>query len=289
MNTAAIGKFLVLVLLAAGAGVVRPAPAWAAESYDNCTGFITSLPTTIATQGVWCLDRDLSTAISSGNAITVTTNNVTIECNHFKIGGLAAGPGTSAFGIRAIARLNTTVRNCNLRGFVTAVYLVGAGHLVEGSRFDGNTFSGIHLEGPGSMARNNLVLDTGGSTMDLGFAAGIWAEYGTDVVDNSISGVAGSGVNAGVAGIYTAHNGEGSVIGNRLRGLVASGTGFTRGIQNVGDSGRTAIRDNTIQGPGAGTGITCNSTQGSAQNNVIAGFPTGIQNCDASSNVVNPN
>ena len=39
-------------------------PASAAESYDGCSGFITVLPATIDTQGVWCLKQDLATAIA---------------------------------------------------------------------------------------------------------------------------------------------------------------------------------------------------------------------------------
>ena len=78
------------------AGLASPAST-AAESYDSCTGFIESLPATISTQGVWCLRRNLATAMTSGNAITITVNNVTIDCNDFKIGGLAAGtPWTPA-------------------------------------------------------------------------------------------------------------------------------------------------------------------------------------------------
>ena len=52
--------------------------AHAAQSLDTCAGFLDTLPTTISTQGVWCLRHDLSTNIASGNAITVATNNVTI-------------------------------------------------------------------------------------------------------------------------------------------------------------------------------------------------------------------
>jgi hypothetical protein len=61
-----------LVLLAAAAS-----PALAAESYDNCTGFIDPLPAVITTQGTWCLRKDLRTAVASGHAITIATNNVT--------------------------------------------------------------------------------------------------------------------------------------------------------------------------------------------------------------------
>lgn len=58
-------------------------------------------------QGVWRLRADISTAVSSGNAITVNSNNVIIDCNHFKPGGLAAGIGTQAIGIAGFDRLNT--------------------------------------------------------------------------------------------------------------------------------------------------------------------------------------
>ena len=76
-------------------------PASAAESYDNCAGFITSLPAVISSQGTWCMKQDLATAVTSGFVITVATNNVTIDCNNFKLGGLAAGAGTQASGIFA--------------------------------------------------------------------------------------------------------------------------------------------------------------------------------------------
>jgi hypothetical protein len=45
----------------------------------------------IGKQGVWCLRKDQSTANTSGSAITINTNNVTVDCNDFKIGELAAG------------------------------------------------------------------------------------------------------------------------------------------------------------------------------------------------------
>src|SRR6185369_12584927 len=93
----------------------------AAESYDNCSGTVASLPAVISTQGTWCFKQDLATSITFGNAITVTTNNVTLDCNNFKLGGLAAGVGTHAYGVYAggygAGRSNITVRNCNVRGF----------------------------------------------------------------------------------------------------------------------------------------------------------------------------
>src|SRR5690606_35026428 len=48
----------------------------AAETFDTCVGFIDSVPATITAQGTWCMDGNLGTSISSGNAITVATHNV---------------------------------------------------------------------------------------------------------------------------------------------------------------------------------------------------------------------
>src|SRR5688572_10806481 len=115
-------RLLIGLLLA----IAALTPAHAAESYDNCTGTITSLPVTISTQGTWCLTQNLSTAITVGVAITVAANNVTIDCNDFKVGGLAGGISTNALGIAAVNALNTTIRNCGIRGFVEGVRIIGA-------------------------------------------------------------------------------------------------------------------------------------------------------------------
>ena len=133
---------LALALLA---GLAAPVTATAAESYDGCSYTITSLPATLAQQGVYCLKSDLAAPLQSGAAITVAANNITIDCNGFKLGNLAAPPSTTAIGIHAEARQNTTVRGCNLRGYHTAISLTGAGHRVHDNRIDGSHRQGIFV------------------------------------------------------------------------------------------------------------------------------------------------
>src|SRR5688572_8652857 len=77
-------RLLAAALLAALL-LAATAPARAASAYDSCTGTIPALPATISTQGTWCLSKDLNTAVTTGNAITITANNVTIDCNGFKL------------------------------------------------------------------------------------------------------------------------------------------------------------------------------------------------------------
>jgi len=107
-------------------------PAHAAASYDNCTGFITSVPTLISKPGTWCLKQDVATSITSGNAITVSGEDVVLDCNGFRLDGLGGGAGTEAIGVFA-TRKKTTLRNCLIRGFYRGAWLNGPGgrNLVE--------------------------------------------------------------------------------------------------------------------------------------------------------------
>jgi hypothetical protein len=284
-------RILTCLALGMGAWLAMPTPAQAAQSYDNCTGFISSVPATITTQGTWCLDKDLATSMTAGYAITISANNVTIDCNHFKIGGLGAGAGTEAIGVFAWSRLNATVRNCNIRGFQVGLYFSdGGGHLVEDNSFDGNTLYGILVSSFGSTIRSNLVIDTGGSTAATGMAVGIHGANGADILDNTVNGVAPTGGNAYAYGIHSGYNG--SVNGNRVRALAPAGTGVAYGIFSDGP-GRDIIRGNDVQGPGpsvtGGVGIYCGSNAATTRDNVIAGFETGISTCLSSVDIVNPN
>jgi hypothetical protein len=285
---------LMLLSLAVLFGAARPAHA--AESYDNCTGFIITLPAIISTQGTWCLKQDLTTAIASGDAITISTNNVTIDCNNFKLGGLPAGTGTSAIGIYSLNRQNASVRHCNIRGFYRGIFFNssgggGGGNVIEDNRFDGNTFVGIDSQGDGSVIRRNHVFDTGGSTVSPNAVYALLAYGSVDVLDNTISGAAvGAGSNGSVYGIYTSGNSNGSVRGNRVRGLVKSGTGAEFAIYNFA-SDRIALHDNDLAGDATagGIGLICSSTNARARDNTINGFATAINGCgDAGGNDITP-
>ena len=70
-------RIFLLVLLLATAGVCR------GETFASCRGFIDSLPATITSGGTWCLDHDVATSMTSGAAIDIQSNNVTIDCNGF--------------------------------------------------------------------------------------------------------------------------------------------------------------------------------------------------------------
>jgi hypothetical protein len=213
-------RLIVVSLLLIGP-LALPKPTHAAQSYDNCAGFIDALPATISTQGVWCLKEDLSTNITSGNAITIATNNVTIDCNDFKIGGLAAGNASLAYGIFADGRQNTTIRHCNIRGFYEGIVLQeGAGHLVEDNRLDNNLETGLSVYGDNVRVRRNAVYDTGGSAGGT-LAAGIFASG--NIVDNIVSGVFADKPGGYLYGIRSSGFGA-QVLGNSVSGIAQTAT-----------------------------------------------------------------
>jgi parallel beta-helix repeat protein len=268
----------------------------AAQSYDNCAGFITSIPAVISTQGTWCMKQDLATAMTTGKAVTIAANNVTIDCNDYKLGGLAAGTATTAYGIYAVDRFNATVRHCNIRGFQIGLLLDASsssssgGHLVEDNRFDGNTYIGIFVKGDGSLLQRNRVFDTGGGTSFVhGF--GISTDYAVDILNNSVSGVtARTGGNGYAVGIDPENSPYGRIVGNSVSGLVKDGTGGGMGIYLINSSFRMAVHDNDIVGDGStGVGIDCPTANDRVRTNTISAFATGISGCsDDGGNIVSP-
>jgi hypothetical protein len=275
--------FIAIATLTAFGGVSSPAAA--AESYDACVGFIDALPATITTQGIWCLRQNLDTSAASGNMIDIQTNNVTIDCNGFRIRGSGGGAATTAVGIYAESRLNLAIRHCTIRGFLVGIELVGGSdYIVENNLLDQSRFIGIDAAGAASVVRRNTVVNTGGSP-STGQAYAIYAEG--DVIDNVVDGVYGADsiTNFGAIGIYSPTDIDinfGMVIqGNRIRNLTPKGTGQAIGINSNGLG--VAVRDNAIGQPisTTGFGIACSDNRSHLRDNVVRNYATGIQmTCD---------
>lgn len=266
-----------------------------AETYDTCVGFIESIPTTISTQGVWCLKKDLGTDIRSGAAITIASNNVTIDCNQFKLGGLAAGKNSQASGIHATSRQNISVRNCTIRGFYSGVSIEGAdgaGHLIEDNRLDANLHHGISVHGENNLVRRNMVYNTGLSALS-DTAYGIHAQ-GADIIDNVVSGLTVD------SELFTARyifgivaRGDGvQVSNNRVRGLnrgYNTTGGYAWGI-DAAYSSNARISDNHVSAGGTQQrGIwVMNGANTICKRNTVFTFHDALTNCiDGGGNIAN--
>jgi hypothetical protein len=259
----------------AGFGLL-PSPGGAETT--ECT-VISSAPFTITVQGVYCLKSDLATALATGNAISVNTNNVTIDLNGYKIGNLAAGSGTFASGIRATSRDNVTVRNGTIRGFFEGVRLTGNGHVVEDLRADGNTTYGIRTSGTGNVVRRNHVVNTGGSTYYPSNSA--WGMEcdgaGSRVLDNQIVGTWAVGA-GNTRGLDIGSANGAIVMGNNISNSTAD-SGLVTGIFFAG---RGVLESNRVVGP-AGSGDAISINGGSAAvciGNRSVGYSRVIFQCD---------
>ena len=234
-----IARFSTLLILMA---LGSPAQA---ETVD-CTP-VTSLPVTISAQGIYCLTGNLATSQTSGNAITINANNVTLDLNGWKVGGQAAGPGTMATGIYSEAA-NVTVKNGIVRGFIAGVSLRGRGATVQGITADQNTRVGIYVEGQGSLVQGNQVVDTGGST---------------EAQNSSAMGI-------GVMG-------SGSLVQNNLvSGLMAVGSASEYGVFFYGGAVQSTARNNIVNDAARPTG-------GGSSNGVMMQGPSAVA---VSSNIV---
>lgn len=273
----------------------------AAAETINCVN-ITSTPAVITTQGVYCLKQHVTSALASGSGITISTNNVTIDCNEFKIGNLAAGPTTNAVGISADSRLNVTIRNCGIRGFRTGVQLINGDYRVEDNRFDLNTQTAVHVTGDGSAIRRNEIVSTGNTSVGgVSQFHGILAGGDIDIIDNNINDVsATSGSNGNAYGIRTDDMDSGAIRGNRVRNLASDGTGARRGIWNQNGNRNTVESNNVVMSGGligADAAIRCGDgliLSGASRNNTVLGTGVlgtalGLVNCTSvAGDYVNP-
>ena len=267
-----------LLLLVLGFALV--APVQAAESYDNCTGVITSLPATVSTQGVWCLQDNLSTGITTGAAITVAANNVTIDCNEFKIGGAAGGPATNAIGISANNRANLIVRRCFVRGFLDGIRLSGtsSGGLLEHNRLDANTSSGISLAGSNHQVLFNRIVDSGGRPGSVATNGILSTASESQITDNAIVGMTVDDINGHVTGI-TASGDASEVARNFVAGLIRPSLGGVTGIETGGAINSSIHRNQLLNGPER-SGTAINSTAGNqCGNNSHSNWDSGVVGC----------
>lgn len=274
-------------ILAAAAGLGW----WSCAAYAetiNCTA-INSLPVTISVSGIYCLKKDLGTSMTSGAAITINTNNVTIDMNGFRLGGLAGGPSSSAYGIVAQNRSNIEIRNGAVRGFWTAIQFSASvsggagGHLVRDMLIDGSIGNGVAFYGVRNSAlRNSRIFDIGlpDSTVQ---GVGVDVRNGamdTSIENNTISNVRSGAHAIGIA-IVSSHRTR--VVGNAVHHLSGPGpagtASATTGVQMLSAVG-ALVRNNDFMNADKGAAVAAtSSTKTFCADNTISGYTLGYLNC----------
>jgi len=249
----------------------------------NCTE-ITAIPMVITVQGVYCLKGNLATSLTVGNIIDIQTNNVTIDFNGFKLGGLAAGLSTTANGVFAQNRKNITLRNGSIRGFLRGIQLdqsgvgTSSGHLIEDMLLDGNRLVGVRASGSGLILRRNRVVNTGAGTIST-IANGIQLSNASKsvIVDNVVSGTTETAIARGIL-VFSSTDIE--VRNNSILGL---GDATQKLGIDLNTSTEIMVIGNRIIGTigNNSTAITNSSISVDVNciNNTVAGYNIGFANC----------
>lgn len=284
-------------LLVSALALIAPTlpQAAAAQEPPSCT-VIASLPATITVGGNYCLAANAEVNMTTGAAITIGTNNVTLDCRDFTIANAANSDTGSSSGIAAVNRNNVHIRNCRIRGGFTQgifVYMPVGGpttsyyNRIEKNSITGPYLYGILAYGSAIEIRDNTIYDVGGQANAPAFgirvAGSNVSAYKFQVVErNLIAGTSSPFSNA--FGIYS-DNSIGSMFNNNTisgtYGLAPNFKGY--GIRIANGAGLT-IRGNIIGGGGQNNevGIQTPAEAGSCYDNQIRTWPTSTLGCDAS-------
>jgi hypothetical protein len=205
--------------------LVLAPPVLAAESYDGCTNFVTSLPATIPTPGTWCLTHDLSSA-ATFNVLEIAADDVVLDCSGFRIDGSPRAAGEYAVGIAAINRVRITVRNCQVRNFSEGIVVIAPQSTSGDHLIEDNLVSGVraHSANPGGIRSN--------------------VNYGGHIRGNLVRGVVRTGTGDLLFGVYVT---SGSV-GATIRGNTVVGDGTPNTIGVLCDSTKVVLKDNLVEG-----------------------------------------
>jgi hypothetical protein len=252
-----------------------------AQAETTLCNEIPSIPFVISTGGKWCLKKDLASAATSGAMITVNTNNVVIDMNDYKLGGLAAGGATTATGIRTTGRKNIEVRNGTIRGFQIGVDFVDAeGGVVEGVLLDANTAIGVRVaDSRRTVVRNNRILDTGLNGVSS-FAAAVRLQQGSQdslVENNYISGVLNSAL---AYGVHVSVSWRNTILGNTIQHVHAAVAAKSYGVYLESANG-TLVRRNDFMNADRGIAVTGDgaSTKSVCMENSVNGYSVGFVSC----------
>lgn len=226
---------------------------------------IESLPYTISASGSYKLGANLTTTATSGAAITVSADDVTIDLDGRWLSNAGAGLSSTCVGILAANRQNVTVKNGGITKFYKGisatdssslksdygshwlrdlmirdclymgVELQGSGNRVENSQISGtqgyagaanSLATGIDVQGPTTVLMRTLVRDTYGT--GTGIATGISMPThceGGVIVDCAVSN---QYVQANSRGIYVDGTGE-YIVEDNVVALFSTGITFTAG------------------------------------------------------------
>ncbi len=277
-----------LYLLAAAVLLGSPAVAFA----QDCTE-IAAVPATISAPGKYCLAKDFTINSTTAKAITINTNDVTLDCRGHMLKNTATSNAGSSAGIFLNSRNNVTIQHCRvIGGFQTGIdvfqnlsvanknYYIQ----VQDNYVAGPFWMGIRAYGSAVEVTGNKVYDIGGQLNQ--YAIGIRVG-GSSVANGFKMQVVRDNTVIGTNSPYSAAYGifsDGSIgaafLDNGVAGTTAATGKVAYGVYVGGQHNR--LSDNHITGTGAPgeVGIFTSDSTSSCFDNYLRAV-NWTQNCDA--------
>lgn len=242
------------------------------------------VPATLANPGRYCLADDL---VAPKAGITITGDNISLDCGGYAIDGSSHKPRSTARGIYAASSDNVRVENCIVKGFAEGIRLGGFGNSIQGNTVIASLAKGIMLVGDAGVISGNRVYDIGGSALAAWGTHGIYLSGSADISENIVAGItppAASRRNA--FGIYATTADASHFSRNIVRNVLGSG-----GAQGLGltlhNTSNAVVKENSLINPPESNGfaVQCTGTGNVVAANVFLGFSQGLtQQCSAVAN-----
>ncbi len=218
-----------------------PAPTMKTLAQIEARTPIASVPFTIAASGSYYLTTNLT--VSSGNAITVSANNVALDLNGFTLAS-TENPAALGYGIKLNSVTNITIVNGFISGGVTnngGVYggsgfaygILSVGSYPVNARVSGVSVSGCRYMGIG-LGYNNTVVES--CTVNTVGSYGISAQMVSDSTALNCGNTGVSATTANNCSGTSSGSGDGiyaTAIATGCYGYSASGTGVHAFIASV--------------------------------------------------------
>lgn len=267
----------------------------AAQGAPSCT-VLETLPATISSGGNYCLAANAEVNMTSGAAITINANDVTLDCRDFTISNAAASDAGTSAGVRAVNRHNVHIRNCRIMGGFTdgiAVSMPLNGQTssfynrIENNYIAGPYRYGIQAYGSAIEVRGNTIYDVGGQANSIAIGIRLGGSsvstFKFQVVERNLVAGTNSPYNNAYA-IYSDNSIGTMFLNNTISGTYGLAPNYKGyGIRVANGVGLT-IRGNIIGGGGRTNevGIQTPANGGWCYDNQIRTYPTATIGCDAS-------
>ncbi len=275
-----------LALIAAG---LAPSAALAA-----CAS-LSTLPATISAPGQYCLAKDYSVNMTTGNLIVIASNGVSLDCAGHALRNSASSASASSNAITLNSRNDVVIKNCRIvGGFNTGINVVQNNSVgnknyyvtIDNNYIAGPTLHGIRAYGSAIEITNNRIYDIGGQLNENAYGIRLGGSTTSNyfkfhvVRDNLVAGTNSPYLSA--YGIFSEGSWAGIFTGNTISGTSAGNPEYGAYGFRIGGGMNRVTGNHVVSGgdPDNDFGVYTLDTDSSCYDNYIRAM-TPVANCNA--------